>query len=112
MNSTRLVAILLLSLALVSTVNIRTSISLSGGFEASNVGIPNLQVTSPINGTAMDLHTNQCVHNVEFTANVGSTLIVDPSDLDHLVGSTQFIFDVTNNFFLDQQLKLIPTTEA
>jgi hypothetical protein len=99
MNSTRLVAILLLSLTLVSTTNIRTSISLSGGFEASNAGIPNLQVTSPINGTAMDLHTNQCVHNVEFTANVGSTLIVDPSDLDHLVGSTQFIFDATNNFF-------------
>ncbi|HKM76799.1 MAG TPA: sialidase family protein [Candidatus Bathyarchaeia archaeon] len=98
MNSTRLVAILILSLTL-STGNIRTSISPSGGFEASNVGIPNLQVTAPINGTAMDLHTNQCVHNAEFTANVGSTLIVDPSDLDHLVGSTQFIFDVTNNFF-------------
>jgi hypothetical protein len=47
----------------------------------------------------MDLHTNQCVNNVEFAANVGSTLIVDPSNLDHLVGSTQFIFDVTNNFF-------------
>ena len=99
MNSTRLIAILLLSLALVSTANIRTNISLSGRFEASNIGLTNLQVTSPINGTAMDLHTNQCVHNVEFTANVGSTLIVDPSDLDHLVGSTQFIFDVTNNFF-------------
>ncbi|MGO9644629.1 MAG: sialidase family protein [Candidatus Bathyarchaeia archaeon] len=98
MNSTRLVAILILSLTL-STGNIRTSISPSGGFEPSNVGIPNLQVTAPINGTAMDLHTNQCVHNAEFTANVGSTLIVDPSDLDHLVGSTQFIFDVTNNFF-------------
>ncbi len=98
MNS-RLVAILILSLTLVSTGNIRTSISPSGGFEANNVGITNLQVTAPINGTAMDLRTNQCVHNVEFTANVGSTLIVDPSDLDHLVGSTQFIFDVTNNFF-------------
>ncbi len=96
MNSTRLVAILLLSLTLFSTGNVRTS---SGGFEASNVGIRNLEVTAPINGTAMDLDTNQCVHNVELTANVGSTLIVDPSDPDHLVGSTQFIFDVTNNFF-------------
>jgi len=99
MNSTRLVAILILSLTLVSTGNTRTIISPNGGFEANNLGIANLQVTAPINGTAMDLHTNQCVHNVEFTASVGSTLIVDPSDPDRLVGSTQFIFDVTNNFF-------------
>ncbi|MGO9644880.1 MAG: hypothetical protein ACLPY5_09055 [Candidatus Bathyarchaeia archaeon] len=66
MNSTRPVAILLLALTLVSTGDIRTSISLNGGFEASDVGISNLQVTAPINGTAMDLHTNQCVHKVEF----------------------------------------------
>src|SRR5208282_1406859 len=99
MNPTRLVAILLLSVALVSTGIIQTNLSASGGFDTSNVGIPNLQVSAPINGTAMDLHTNQCLHNVELTGNAGSTLIVDPSDLDHLVGSTQFIYEFTSNFF-------------
>lgn len=91
--------VILLLVALSTTGGIRADLRGVESFEMTNAGIQDIQVSGPITGTAMDLHTNHCLTNVAFNASAGSTLIVDPSDLHHLVGTTNFIYDFTSNFF-------------
>ena len=98
--SSRLFIILSLLLVVLSTTGgIRTDLRRAESFDMTNAGLQVIQVSAPIRGTAMDLRTNHCLTNVMFNASAGSTLIVDPSDPRHMVGDTNFIYDLASNFF-------------
>ena len=97
--SSRLFIILSLLLVLSTTGGIRTDLRRAESFDMTNAGLQVIQVSAPIRGTAMDLRTNHCLTNVMFNASAGSTLIVDPSDPRHMVGDTNFIYDLASNFF-------------
>jgi hypothetical protein len=89
------VLILFVGLSPMSTIRIQHSST----YEFSNIGIQNVQVSSPIIGTATDLRTNHCIKNAGLNGSLESMLLVDPSNPNHLVGATHFIYEWSSDIF-------------
>ena len=98
------IVIALLSFALPFAVHI-TSVreaSAAGSFETSNVGIPNILVSTPVvhrAGTVGMFGTETCVPDGSYETNRSeSHLAVDPTNPSHMLGSSKFFFSAIDPF--------------
>ena len=65
----------------------------SSSYATSNAGIKNIQASSPTFAGATD-RTGACVQNAPYNNHRGESWIaVDPTNADHLVGTSKFFFD-------------------
>jgi hypothetical protein len=85
----------------VQITNVREAIA-AGSFEKSNVGISNILVSTPaLNraGTAGMFGTETCVSDGSYETNRSeSHLAVDPTNANHMLGSSKFFFSATDPF--------------
>lgn len=83
---------LFLSVLMLPLNPLRGDTQTDSDYAASNAGIENIQTSQRITGPASETVAASCVPQAVFKGNAESMLLVDPSNPNHLVGASHFIY--------------------